>query len=104
MAVMSAPRYKTLQDVIDRLCVPAERILLNPKPGTAVESDVTYLDDHEDRLAELVDGTLVEKAVGFYESQLGILLAGYIGAFVRKHRLGIVAGEAGTMRLEPGLV
>ncbi len=104
MAILALQRFKTLADVIDHLGVPAGRILLDPKPGTAIEQDVTYLDDHEDRLAELVDGVLVEKAMGFYESQLGIRLGGLIDEFVRKRRLGVVAGADATMRLGPGLV
>jgi hypothetical protein len=44
--------------------VPPEWVLLDPPPGTAREEDVLALDDHEDRLCELIDGTLVEKTVG----------------------------------------
>src|SRR4051812_31126354 len=43
--------------------VPAGRIRLFPAPGTATEEDALWLEDHEDRLCELVDGVLVEKAM-----------------------------------------
>jgi Uma2 family endonuclease len=55
-------------------------------------------------LYELVDGVLVEKTVGFYESYLAALLAGHLCTFVMERRLGIVAGADGPMRLAAGLV
>jgi hypothetical protein len=53
--------------------VPLERIIFDPPPGTATEADL--LDKLEDdQLCELVDGTLVEKALGLFESVLAALL------------------------------
>lgn len=62
------------------------------------------LHDHEDRLYELVDGILVEKAMGFRESFLAMALAKFVGNFLDQNPLGIVAGAAGMLRLAPGLV
>ena len=59
---------------------------------------------HEDRLCELVDGVLVEKTVGSYESYLTLRLAKYLIAFVDDHHLGIVLGPDGMLRLALGLV
>lgn len=84
--------------------VPLERIVFDPWPGTATEADVIRLDDHEDRLCELVNGTLVEKAMGFIESMIACLLIQKLGNFVHGRRLGIVTGEAGMVRLGRGLV
>ena len=39
-----------------------------PAPGSGTVDDVVRLNDHEDRLYELVDGILVEKTVGLEES------------------------------------
>lgn len=95
----------TAVDLIERFgAIPLHRVVQNPPPGTATEQDVIDLDDHEDRLCELVDGTLVEKTVGTYESYLAVYLIELIGSHVRKHKLGIVLGEGGMMRLAPGLV
>ncbi|MGH7193403.1 MAG: Uma2 family endonuclease, partial [Candidatus Saccharimonadales bacterium] len=58
----------------------------------------------ENRLCELVEGVLVEKVVGFYESVLAIAIARRLGDFVEAHNLGVVTGEGGMMRLFPGLV
>jgi Uma2 family endonuclease len=46
----------------------------------------------------------VEKVLGFWESVLAIELARILGNFVRRRKLGTLAGEAGMLRLSPGLV
>ena len=79
--------------------VPMHRILFDPLPGTATEADVLRLDDHEDRLCELIDGTLVEKVMGFDESQIGMIVGARLLEFVRKHKLGTVTGSDGMMRI-----
>ena len=84
--------------------IAPERIRLHPYPGTATERDVTRLNDHEDRLYELVDGVLVEKVMGLPESFVAVEIIGRLSNFVRERRLGIVTGEGGTLRLMPGLV
>src|SRR5206468_1626606 len=56
------------------------------------------------RLCELVDGILVEKAMGYDESLLAVELIRILATFVLQHRLGEVTGPDGTMRLMPGLV
>ena len=64
----------TAVDLVERFgAIPLSRVVQNPAPGTATEQDVIDLDEHEDRLCELIDGTLVEKTVGAYESYLGSL-------------------------------
>lgn len=86
-------RLETVEDLIDALGVPASRILLNPPLGTATEADVVRLVEGEPkRLVELVDGTLVEKAMGNRESELAAVLIIAIGSFVYPRRLGKVYG------------
>jgi Uma2 family endonuclease len=51
-----------------------------------------------------VDGTLVEKTVGFPEAFLASEILGEIRAFVRKNHLGIAVGPDGMVRLVEGLV
>jgi Uma2 family endonuclease len=105
IAVPPKPELTNMEDLIDFLGgIPPSRIRLWPAPGTAVEQDVVDIDAHEDRLCELIDGVLVEKTVGYYESVLGSVLGGIIRDFVRKHRLGAVAGEGGMMGILPGQV
>ena len=80
------------------------RIRIHPSPGTATVQDVLDLEQREGKLFELVEGVLVEKAVGFIESGLAGFLLGVLNAFVLPRNLGIVTGEAGTVELMPGLV
>jgi Uma2 family endonuclease len=84
--------------------IAPERIRMVPPPGTATEKDVTELDDHADRLCELIDGVLVEKTMGYKESILAIEIARLLGNFVDTHDLGVVLGEAGTLRVLPNQV
>jgi Uma2 family endonuclease len=51
-----------------------------------------------------VDGVLVEKAMGLYESYLSALLIGYLRDHLRTHDVGIVLSSDGMVRLAPRLV
>jgi len=95
----------TAADLASRFgAIPLCRIRHDPPPGSASENDVVEIHDREDRLYELVDGVLVEKTVGTYESYLAGFLLQLIGSYVRENDLGIMLGADGMMRLAPGLV
>jgi len=95
----------TVRDLLKHLGdIPLSRIRLRPTPGTATEQDVIEAEAKTGRLCELVDGVLVEKAMGFYEDRLGIILSHFLETFLETSDLGIVLGEAGMMRPRPGLV
>jgi Uma2 family endonuclease len=98
-------RPRTVADLLQRLGnIPPERVWFLPAPGMATEQDVLDMDAHQNRLCELVDGVLVEKTVGYYESRVAMLIGCYIELFLDQHDLGIVLGPDGTLRLMPGLV
>ncbi len=80
------------------------RIRQDPPPGTATEQDVIDIHDRDKRLFELVDGVLVEKAMGLQEYFLAAFIVRALGDFVIIHRLGFVLGSDGMARLAPGLV
>ena len=104
-ATVGPPTIKTMADLQTRLGgIPLDRIWFRPAPGTAAERDVIEAEARENRLCELVDGTLVEKAVGFEESRLAGELMYLVKAYLRQNDLGIAVGEAGMMRIAPGLV
>lgn len=84
--------------------IPAERVRVQPAPGTATEADVVAVHEREKRLCELVDGILVEKVMGYYEAYIAATLIRLLGNFVVEHDLGVVAGADGMLRLAPGLV
>ena len=52
--------------------IPMERIRLYPSPGRATKDDVEPARARKNRTCELIDGVLVEKTVGLYESVLAI--------------------------------
>ena len=101
----SEPPIITLADLLDRLGgVPLDRIRFQPYPGTATVQDVIDLARQEGKLFELVEGVLLEKAVGFTESGLAGFLLGLLNAFVVPRNLGVVTGPDGTIELTAGLV
>ena len=107
MTIVSSPisSLETIEDLLRQLGdIPAWRVRLRPTPGAATEGDVLHFHARERRLYELVDGTLVEKGMGFRESLLATLLAKLLRDFVDPPNLGLVAGESGMMRLFAGLV
>ena len=79
--------------------VPDSRIVRDPAPGTATEADLLRLADHDDRLCELIDGTLVEKPLGLDESFVAATIIGVLKTFVRSRRLGKVSAPDATMRM-----
>lgn len=96
---------EAVADVLERLGeIPANRIRLLSAPGTAREEDVVCIHDHENRLFELVEGGLVEKAKGLSGSQLAVVLIHILERFLDTHALGIVMGADGMMRTARDLV
>jgi Uma2 family endonuclease len=101
----AAPVCETLADLLQCLGdVPLKRIRCQPPPGTATEADVLLRPNGEKRLLELVDGVLVEKTMGYFESRLAAILIYLLEQFLEQHDLGVVLGADGTLRLMPGLV
>jgi Uma2 family endonuclease len=95
----------TIADLLKRLGdIPANRVRLHPTPGTATERDLLEVLDHENRLCELVDGTLVEKPMDYEESEIAGTILFAVKSFVRPRKLGIVTGADGTIKLLAGLV
>src|SRR5579859_2808534 len=96
---------KTLADLLDRLGgVPLERIRFKPFLGTATVQDVIDIQQREGQRCELVEGVLLEKAMGFIESALACFMIEMLRAFVVPRNLGIVTGPDGTVELMAGLV
>jgi Uma2 family endonuclease len=110
MATISTPKRPsrktwTVADLYRRFGpIAFDRIRHNPPPGSGTVDDVVRLNDHEDRLYELVDGILVEKTVGLVESLIAGNIIAILHGVVRPLRLGVVAGEAGTIQLDVNLV
>ncbi|MGL4554337.1 MAG: Uma2 family endonuclease [Gemmataceae bacterium] len=84
--------------------IPAERVLMRPTPGRATEKHLLAHLKRKGAGCELVDGTLVEKAVGFRESTLASWLSHLLYEFIGDRDLGEIAGAGGALRLYTGLV
>jgi Uma2 family endonuclease len=95
---------ESLADLLDAIGVPPQRIRMRPAPGTAAWPDVLACPDRRGRHCELVDGTLVEKPVGWRESYLAVWICGQLSAFVEATNAGAVTGEQGASRLDEDTV
>jgi Uma2 family endonuclease len=84
--------------------VPLSRVIFSPWPGSATESDLLRIVDSEKRLCELVDGTLVEKPVGYWEALIALRLGALLSLFADKHKLGVVSGADTTLRMNSGRI
>jgi Uma2 family endonuclease len=102
---LPSPAHDSLADLLHELGdVPAYRVRRFPYPGTATVADVERIQAEEGRLFELVDGVLVEKAMGFKESSLALVFAEYFRVYSRTTKAGVVAGADGLLQLIPKLV
>jgi len=96
------PAEWTIADVLAQLGgIPADRIPALPPVGTATEKDVLEAKSRCGRICELVDGVLVEKTMGYYESLVAATLIHLLREFAEKHDLGIVLGPDGTLKILP---
>ena len=96
---------ETVANLLERLGgISPDRVRMKPPPGTATEADLIAAAQRDGRPCELVDGVLVEKAMGYKESLLAGLLLSLLRAFIYPRKLGLVSGPDGMMRLFPGLV
>ena len=103
--VLERDNELTLADLLKRFGpMPDRRILRHPPPGTATIKDVLAVHRREKRLCELVDGVLVEKAMGYEESVLAAAIITLLSNFSQRKKLGLVAGEGGMLRLFPEMV
>ena len=99
------PANWTVADVVASLGgIPLDRIRVVPPFGTATEKDVLEVERQTGCPCELIDGTLVEKTMGYIESFLVMRIGFLIQSFLTTHDLGIVLGEAGTLQVLPDQV
>ena len=79
--------------------IPLERIRLYPPPGMATRSHLEHLVDDKFCLCELIDGTLVEKPVGWYEATLAQIIGGFLQAYLAQHKVGLGLGADAALRI-----
>ena len=83
--------------------VPPDRVLTDPAPGTATHEDWEAANRRGDGLYELIDRTLIRKAVSDLSSWLGGKLFRLIGNFAEDRGLGYVHPADGFFDLPDGL-
>ena len=89
----------SIADLATRLGgIPPQRIRLTPPPGTATMADAIDAAGRGE-LVELIDGTLVDKAMGWEESTLAAVLIRLLGNFLELHDLGRVAAPDGIVEI-----
>ena len=102
MSIGFQPPVKTIGQLLRRLGdIPPDRVRLDPAPGTARIEDLLK---PENTGCELVEGTLVEKPMGFRESMLAMFLGQILGPHIRQQNLGILTGADGSYEVLLGLV
>lgn len=84
--------------------ISADRVRLYPPPGSATAVDADQSAATTPGLCELVDGVLVEKAIGTLESLVAMEVAFALRTWLEVHPLGIVLGADGLVQLGPQLV
>jgi Uma2 family endonuclease len=92
----------TMQDHLTDLGgIDASRVLLNPPPGQATLADLISVNESSNHsLYELIDGTLVQKAMSYKASVVAIAIGRILGFFISKYRLGLVSGADGFFNLQ----
>jgi Uma2 family endonuclease len=94
-----------MADLLERLGdVHPSRVRMQPPPGTATEEHLVALERAGRKLVELVEGALVEKAVGTREALLGGILVHLLWNYLEAHKLGKALPGDAWLRLMPGLV
>jgi Uma2 family endonuclease len=84
--------------------IDASRVRMNPRPGTAtIEDLIAANESKKESICECVDGTLVEKVMGFHESTLQNILIFEFELYLRNNHIGMTAGPDGVMRILPGI-
>lgn len=82
--------------------VAPERVRMNPSPGTATLDDLIAANESKTGpVCEWVDGTLVEKTMGFHESTVAMIVGFEIELYLRSNDVGTITGPDGVMKILP---
>jgi len=94
MSDIPRPVLVNIADLLEHLAVPPERIRLVPAPGQATEDDAL-----RHRLCELIDGVLVEKPMGYYESRMAVALIYFLERYLDVNPCGFLLDGSGLIRV-----
>jgi len=99
--VLSPSLAERLEDLGN---ISAQRLRLSPAPGTASIDDLEVANAQGPTLCELIDQTLVEKAVGFGSSVVAAAILSILRQFVSTRKLGLISGADGMFQLLANVV
>lgn len=90
----------TIADQLNELGgISLSRVRSTPPMGTAELADLIHANESGGRAScELVNGTLVEKAMSYEASVVAIAIARILGGYISMRRLGLVSGPDGFFR------
>lgn len=104
-ATIAPAEIRTLGDLLRRLGgIPLDRIRFDPPPGSAMEEDLIAIQGRKEGLFELVNGCIVEKAMGCREATVTSLLIASVGGYLRGNDLGFGVGPNCLFRVGGGVV
>ena len=100
---MPAVSWKSVADLLHDLGdIPSERVRMDPQPGRVTFDElVTANETRTGRVCEWVDGTLVEKAMGWFESFVAFNLGGCFYEYLKTHPIGLALGPDAVLRILP---
>jgi Uma2 family endonuclease len=105
IAVGGSTGPETLAEMVHQLGdIPLERIRTQPPPGTATLADVVACKAKQNCLCELLDGVLVEKAMGYREGLIEMAIGEALRVYNRLNKLGVVTSGSSMHQLQPQLV
>ena len=100
---MPAVSWKSVADLLHDLGdIPSERVRMDPQPGRVTFDElVTANETRTGRVCEWVDETLVEKAMGWFESFVAFNLGGCFYEYLKTHPIGLALGPDAVLRILP---
>src|SRR5262245_16881383 len=99
--IAAEPTTITLAELLARLGnVPVERVRFRQPLGSATEEEYIQYAERSGRGCELIDGVIVEKAMGYYESRLAAVLIGFLEGYLLGNDIGFTLCPDGMIRIE----
>ncbi|MEX2175852.1 MAG: Uma2 family endonuclease [Pirellulaceae bacterium] len=101
----TAPTVQNVAQLVHRLGdIPLHRVRTQPPPGAATVADAVECKARQNCLCELVDGVLVEKAMGYREGMIELAISEALRVYNRTTKLGIVTPASSMLQILPNLV
>jgi Uma2 family endonuclease len=108
---LPSPRFtglggrSTVADLLHDLGdIPPSRVRLVPTPGTATFDDLIAVNELKSApLCEMVDGTLVEKAMGHFEGWVTFIILGYFDRYLEANDIGMVYTPDAVLKILPDI-